>query len=52
MASVSGVSVMTKQQKTMYEAWGNLSKSAYQFFKPLIDELEKAAEKVARWLDD
>lgn len=36
----------------MYEAWENLGKSAYQFFKPLIDEIYKVAEKVVRCLYD
>lgn len=50
--SVRGVCVVDRKKKTIHEAWGDVGVAFCKLFKPVIEELEKLAEKVARYLDD
>lgn len=43
---------MTKQKKTMYEAWDDFFKAWRRLFAPVIEDIEKVVEKAARYLDD
>lgn len=52
MSHVRGVCVVDRKKKTIHEAWGDVGVAFCKLFKPVIDELEKLAEKVARYLDD
>lgn len=40
------------KKKTTYEAWSDLGKAINELFKSLIEELERLAEKVSRYLNE